>query len=198
MQLKYLFFACFFSLCNLKQSLHCSTEETKKLLTKLYYACMQDHFTTIEDILNSHAHQATTLINSKIPDEQLNNSLLHIAVYHNSLNAVSILLQHNAKIDARNKLGMTPLHYAVHEQYISIIIILLAHHASLDIPDLCYKTPWHYALASNNLIILDLLNPPLPITKPPQKTFSKLSRNICIAASLAAITLCAGIPFYYQ
>ncbi len=201
MKSKYLFLIFFFSLCNLKEYLLSSESENEKILIELYYACIQDNFNLIQDIIESNAHKAITLLNSQIPHEHLNNSLLHTAAKHNSINAALVLLDQHANINAKNKLAMTPLHYAIHNKHISMITLLLFYNASRNIQDLRGKNAFDYALSSHNQAIIELLYPPIHqqnIT-PSEKTFHFSARyGPCIAASLAALTLLIGIPLCYQ
>jgi len=79
-----------------------------------------------------------------IPDYD-KNTLLHLAVMHNHLETVSLLLGFKADVNARNSAGMTPLHLAAKEGYLDIVKALLERHPKLNIKDSRGWTPLVWA-----------------------------------------------------
>jgi len=79
-----------------------------------------------------------------VPDYD-KNTLLHLAVLHNHLDTVSLLLGVKADVNARNSAGMTPLHLAAKEGYVAIVKALLQRHPKLDIVDSRGWTPLVWA-----------------------------------------------------
>ena len=76
---------------------------------------------------------------------------LIIAAYHGCLKAVQMLLEHDADIHIRNRLGMTALHAAanpiLHRDQADIMQVLLGHGAIIDAEDETGRTPLQLALA---------------------------------------------------
>jgi ankyrin repeat protein len=80
-------------------------------------------------------------------------TLLHWASYWGSLEVLQLLLQHDAKINARNKNGQTPLHKACfglndsfEDAYLDSIRFLLEHGADVNALDNNHWTPLRFTL----------------------------------------------------
>lgn len=82
---------------------------------------------------------------------------LHIAAINGNLEAIVLLLQEGAELNAKGEDGMTPLHYAVQMKQIDAIKILIEHDADPTVSDDFGDTPVTKASIMNNPNIEALL-----------------------------------------
>ncbi len=82
---------------------------------------------------------------------------LHIAAINGNLEAIALLLQEGAELNAKGEDGMTPLHYAVQMGQIEAIKILIEHAADSTLTDEFGDTPLTKARIMNNSHIEALL-----------------------------------------
>jgi ankyrin repeat protein len=91
-----------------------------------------------------------------VPDYD-KSTLLHLAVMHNHLDTVSLLLDFKADVNARNSAGMTPLHLAAKVGYLDIAKVLLDHKPKLNIKDSRGWTPLKWAEMSDHAAVATIL-----------------------------------------
>lgn len=60
---------------------------------------------------------------------------LHIAAIWGDVEAIDVLLEAGADIDAKGDMGCTPLHYAIGQKKVEAAKRLISHGASLDVKD---------------------------------------------------------------
>ncbi|RDD40279.1 Ankyrin repeat domain-containing protein 27 [Trichoplax sp. H2] len=82
---------------------------------------------------------------------------LHLACQWNHVNAISILLEHQARINAKNVQGNTPLHLCSANGHIDASLILLSHDAYVNVKNYQGDTPLHLASRWNHAALANLL-----------------------------------------
>ena len=70
---------------------------------------------------------------------------LHLAVHHQSLDIVSILLEHGADRNAQDMMSRTPVHWAVDKSHLGILKMLLDENTDVNVQDREGDTPLHLA-----------------------------------------------------
>ncbi len=82
---------------------------------------------------------------------------LHLAAALNRDEAVKLLIEHGAAIDAQTDDGFTPLHWAASRDAIAAAVILIEHGANLDARSSKGITPLHWAANRNATNVVALL-----------------------------------------
>lgn len=95
----------------------------------------------------------TSEINSKKIDYH-GVTALHIAVAHNDVEKVKLLIQYGADINATNEKGQTPLHVATNQV---IIDLLIANGAKINFKDKLDQTPLHFAASRGDVDLVQTL-----------------------------------------
>jgi ankyrin repeat protein len=85
------------------------------------------------------------------------NTLLHLAVNKNNVDAVKLLLWHRAQTTIANNKGNTPLHCAAYQGNSAIVKLLLAHGAQPNSVNTNDSMPLHKAVYANKQIVELLL-----------------------------------------
>lgn len=108
----------------------------------LFLAAAADDAKALLDEINKLADKAQEI--SKL-DPALGASALHVAANRGSINAVQLLLEHDADVDVRDRSGVTPLFAAVSTNQTAIVDKLLDSKASVNIGDCDGLTALHEA-----------------------------------------------------
>ncbi|ETV93529.1 hypothetical protein H310_12565 [Aphanomyces invadans] len=103
--------------------------------------------------LHSAIHNPTLLailldIDPSLVDgkDRQGQTALAVASTLGELDAIHLLLQHNASVDMRDHRGRSPLHLAAHHEQLQVMQCLLGHRStSVDIKDDDQRTPLHLA-----------------------------------------------------
>ena len=82
---------------------------------------------------------------------------LHYAAFNGYLEIVYYLLDHGAKIEAKDDVETTPLMFAVHKNHFEVVKCLIEKGAQLDIKDKYGYTPLHFAAKYSSLEMVKLL-----------------------------------------
>ncbi|TET36164.1 ankyrin repeat domain-containing protein [Candidatus Dependentiae bacterium] len=82
---------------------------------------------------------------------------LHCAAAQNQLNALRILVDAKANMNAMDQSGTTPLHIAIRNGKPEAATFLIEHEAQLDTQDKAWNTPLHYAAARGDQEVVKLL-----------------------------------------
>lgn len=93
-------------------------------------------------------------INEKSSDDSI---ALHVAAREGLDEVVTLLLNHGALKDARDKDGMTPLHHAAFSSEVNSARILLEAGVDIKVLDLLGRSALHYGCASGPQSMVDLL-----------------------------------------
>jgi ankyrin repeat protein len=125
------------------------TYDTTKF-TAAHQAALDGDNATLSQLLKEHP----SLVRAPDYDK---NTLLHLAVMHNRTNTVSLLLDSNANVDAKNSVGMTPLHFAAREGFLEVAKLLVEHKANQKITDQRGWTALKWAEMSNHQDVVALL-----------------------------------------
>lgn len=99
----------------------------------LNVACIRNNESVVESLIKQGV-SINQYLNPESQDES-NCTPLHIAVKHQSINVIKVLLQHGASIEAKNGIGQTPMHMAFYmarslypsKSSLKIIDLLLFH-----------------------------------------------------------------------
>lgn len=113
----------------------------KKMNKDLWHAAEIGDLKKIVNLLES-GKQMTADINSKGIDSK---TALHWAVDGNQIEAVKLLLNYKANIDARTTMKRSPLHISCIHGNAEISRVLIDAGASVDAQDYSQNTPVHYA-----------------------------------------------------
>jgi ankyrin repeat protein len=82
---------------------------------------------------------------------------LHLAAENGRVEAVWMLIEHKAEIEAQDKHGRTPLHVAVGRQSLQLVQTLIEHKANVNSRDKKGKTPLHLAVQWRHFDIARML-----------------------------------------
>jgi ankyrin repeat protein len=82
---------------------------------------------------------------------------LHLAAIHDHPNAVQLLLEKGAVVDARDDQGVTPLHLAAQFGFVDVAGLLLAHGAPVNALDADHRTPLARAKLHHHAVMVDWL-----------------------------------------
>eukprot|EP00455_Lapot_gusevi_P026766 TRINITY_DN2823_c0_g1_i4.p1 TRINITY_DN2823_c0_g1~~TRINITY_DN2823_c0_g1_i4.p1 ORF type:complete len:300 (+),score=103.65 TRINITY_DN2823_c0_g1_i4:92-991(+) len=85
------------------------------------------------------------------------DTALHYAAQHGHVEAVQLLMELMADIEAKNKLGSTPLHRAVSYQRVEVVEKLLRWKANVSAPNNVGNTPLHVACYLGNERLAEML-----------------------------------------
>lgn len=115
--------------------------------TSLYYAVKENHISVAKILLDFDAN----------PNICSTLNILSLACFNQSVELITLLIEHGANIDNIWYLGMNSLHWTILRNHYDIVKLLLQHKANIDIPDRQGDTPLHYAISKGNLDIIKLL-----------------------------------------
>lgn len=85
------------------------------------------------------------------------NTPLHLAAVHNHADAVGLILDNGANMNAQNSSGMTPLHLAAKQGFIDVVRVILSRGPDLNIQDSRGWTPLIWAEKTHHEEIAHLL-----------------------------------------
>ncbi len=97
-----------------------------------------DHF-RLEELLKNHPGLAEAEIPNRSPKDTWNP--LHMAAYYGDNRAIEILLQHKAKVNAKDSNGLTPLHYVVSSGRHQSVTLLINKGADMNAKGRDGRTP---------------------------------------------------------
>jgi len=131
-------------------------------VTPLVAALANDHFRVAELLL---LHGAGTTVNVR---GHVKRTPLHSAAYYGQIDAVRLLLKHNADVTPQDDIGWTALHYPgdihdyckglnVSQQLAEITRLLLEHGADVDARSLIGWTPLQVAALRGNVAVARVL-----------------------------------------
>jgi len=118
----------------------------------LIQAARSGNINVLKEILSNFDNVVDNNINEKV----VGCTALHYATFYNHLEAVKLLVEHEADIDVQNTSGITPINWAVEKGNIEIVSYLLDK-CDPSIPDNFGLTPLHKAVISGNLDMVKLL-----------------------------------------
>lgn len=76
----------------------------------------------------------------------LNNTPLHVAAVRGDIEAIEILLEAGADINAVGEGGYTPLHEAIAQGHVEAVRTFIAHRAAIDIDNEDGSSPYDFAI----------------------------------------------------
>lgn len=118
--------------------------------TPLYITAMYGSNDVMTELINKDANiEAAEMIRQKKP--------LHAATENNNIEAVILLLQKGANVNAQDEYGNTSMHFAAENGSMNIATILLQSNAEADKKDNIGYTPMHNAALYGNTDIVTLL-----------------------------------------
>lgn len=122
--------------------------ERSAIVTPLHAAAINDHFDTVELLLDHGA-------DPNIPNDD-GETALHLAVVGNLHGIVELLFQHSANANIHGRWG-PPLLLAAANGYLNIVIQLIDQKAVLDVGDCDKSTPLHHAAQFGHAAVVGLL-----------------------------------------
>ena len=129
----------------------------------LFLAAARGEIEVLREEINKLSNKSSEI--AKV-DPKIGASVLHIAANRGSVEAVRLLLEHNADVNVRDRSGVTPLFAAVSTKQTAIVESLLDSKASVNIKDCDGLTALHEAANNgdkvypNSLDQLSLAIPP--------------------------------------
>ncbi|TVY37053.1 Serine/threonine-protein phosphatase 6 regulatory ankyrin repeat subunit B [Lachnellula subtilissima] len=157
---------------------HLDLEDLKEAF---FRAIQYDQKEVIEELLTDHRLSPIAGFRT------YNRTALHLAAETDSTNAIVLLLNLGAEVDARDELGLTPLHYAAAQKSSDehTISLLIDNGASTTVGDQNGRTVWHIAAENDNAIGLKTL---IRVADSRQESHLLPDKNGVIPLFTAAIT----------
>lgn len=132
-------------------------EEKEKLNNSLLFACNFGNFKGVQDFIDKgadvNAKSSAPAFGSSF---KLNDTPLHIASFHGVLDIVKYLIDHGARINARNASQETPLHRSIFKN-LEVVKYLIEKDALIDAQDIAGNTPLINASFSGKLAVVKYL-----------------------------------------
>ena len=89
--------------------------------------------------------------------EKTRQAPLHLAVIHNQLECVRVLLEKNCNVNTKDFIHITPLHYAASKGFEELAKLLLSTNSDPNLKSKLKQTPLHMASRNNRTAIIKLL-----------------------------------------